>query len=92
MTPQQIIEGITTMILQPIISLLFAAGFLVFMWGMVEFIANPTDPTKKSTGKRHMIAGVLGLLIMVSIWGIVGIITDVIGVSCEGLKSGKPCE
>jgi len=89
---QSIVDNVTTMIFQPIISLLFAAGFLVFIYGLVEFIANPTDSTRKEKGKQHMIYGVLGLLIMVSIWGIVGLVLDTIGVDCGGLKGGKPCQ
>jgi len=89
---QGIIDGITTMIFQPIISLLFAVGFLVFMWGLVEFIANPTDPTKKKKGTDHMMYGILGLLIMVSIWGIVGVVTDTLGLNCSGISDGQPCE
>jgi len=92
---QSIVDNVTTMIFQPIISLLFAVGFLVFMWGMVEFIANPTDPTKKATGQKHMIFGVLGLLIMVSIWGIVGLVLNTLGIDCGGLSGGaniKPCQ
>ncbi len=88
---QSIVDNITTMIFQPIISLLFAVGFLVFIWGLVEFIANPTDPTKKKTGLDHMMYGVLGLLIMLSIWGIVGMVTDTLGIKCQGLKEGQPC-
>ena len=90
---RSIVDGITTLIIQPIISLLFAAGFLIFMWGMVVFIANPNDSTKKVTGQKHMIYGIIGLLIMVSIWGIVGIVTDTLGIDCQGkLQEGDPCE
>ncbi len=95
-TAQQIVDGVTAMIFQPIVALLFAAGLLVFMWGMVEFIANPTDPTHKEKGKQHMIYGVIGLLIMVSVWGIVGLVTDALGIDCDGLRGGQqsiqPCK
>jgi len=70
-------------------------GFLVFMWGMVEFIANPTDPTKKKKGTDHMMYGILGLLIMVSIWGIVGVVTKTLKLDCSGLSNAgqlEPCK
>ncbi len=89
---QQIIDGISAMIIQPIVSLLFAVGFLVFLWGLIEFIANPTESSKRKTGIDHMMFGILGLLIMVSIWGIVGLVTSTLGLDCGGLSSGKPCE
>ena len=92
---QAVVDNITAMIIQPIIVLLFSLGTLVFLWGLVEFIANPTDPTKKQTGQKHMIYGVLGLLIMVSIWGIVTLILNTLGIDCSGLGGGaniKPCQ
>ncbi len=89
---QQIIDGISSMIIQPIVSLLFAVGFLVFLWGLIEFIANPTESSKRKTGIDHMMYGILGLLIMVSIWGIVGLVTSTLGLDCAGLSGGKPCE
>ncbi len=89
---QGIVDKVVALIIQPIVSLLFAVGFLVFMWGLVEFIANPTNDTKKTKGKKHMMYGVLGLFIMVSIWGIVGLVTNTIGIDCANLRSGQPCE
>ncbi len=87
-----IIDNITTMIFQPIATLLFSIGFLVFMWGLVEFIANPTNSEVKDKGKKHMIYGVLGLLIMVSVWGIVDLITNTLGIDCSQVQNGKPCQ
>ncbi len=91
-TYQSIIDGITSTIFQPIAYLLFSLGFLIFMWGLIEFIANPTNASIKEKGKQHMIFGILGLLIMVSVWGIVNLITSTLGISCDGLGSGKPCQ
>ena len=93
-TAQSIIDKITATIFQPIAYLLFSLGFLVFMWGMVEFIANPTNSATKEKGKQHMIFGVLGLLIMVSVWGIIDLVTETLGIDCEGPKhgTGQPCK
>ena len=91
-TAQQIIDGITSYIFQPIASLLFALGFLIFIWGLVEFIANPNNSSVKEKGKKHMVYGILGLLIMTSVWGIVHLIEDTIGVDCSQVSVGKPCK
>lgn len=78
-TAQHIVDNITAMLFQPLAYLLFSVGFLVFIYGLVEFIYDPTDSTRRQTGKRHMMYGTLGLLIMVSIWGIVHLVTDTLG-------------
>ena len=69
-----IIDTIVTEIINPLIRLLFGAGIIVFLWGMVEFLFALDDDTKKSNGKRHMIWGIIGLAIMVAVFGIINII------------------
>ncbi len=90
-TAQGIIDGIVNTVFEPIAYLLFSLGFLVFMWGLIEFIANPTNSSIKEKGKQHMIFGILGLLIMVSVWGIVDLVTSTLGIDCGDIGSGKPC-
>ncbi len=90
-TAQGIIDNIVNTIFEPIAYLLFSLGFLVFMWGLIEFIANPTKASIKEKGKQHMIFGILGLLIMVSVWGIVNLITSTLGIDCGSIGDGKPC-
>jgi hypothetical protein len=51
-------------ILGPIITLLALAAFLVFAWGLVEFILGAADEEKRRTGKRHMLWGLVGLIIL----------------------------
>lgn len=78
-TAQELVDKITSMIFQPLALLLFSIGFLIFIYGLVEFISDPTNTERQRTGKQHMMYGTLGLLIMVSIWGIVHLVTDTLG-------------
>jgi len=90
---QAIVDKFTQMIVQPLIVLLFSLGTAVFLWGLIEFIYDPTDPTRKETGKKHMIYGILGLLIMVSLWGIVRLVLHTLGIDCSGLETDlRPCQ
>lgn len=73
-------EKFVTTILQPLIGLLFAAAVLVFVYGLVEFLAKPDNSDAQSAGKRHMLWGVIGLTIMVSAWGIVEFLKNTLGV------------
>ena len=45
-------------ILTPIITLLSLAAFLLFLWGIVEFIAGAEDEEKRRTGQQHMVWGI----------------------------------
>jgi hypothetical protein len=56
-------------VLNLLIPVLIAAAIVVFFWGLVQYIWHP----EIETGRKTMIAGILSLFIMVSIWGIVGL-------------------
>ncbi len=52
-------------ILNRVIPVLIAFALVVFFWGLIQYIR-----THKG-GKDIMIAGLVGLFIMVSVWGII---------------------
>jgi len=54
--------------------LLMAVAVLVFFWGLAKFILGSGDPKRIEEGKAIMIWGTLGLFVMVSIWGILGLL------------------
>lgn len=74
---------LVTVILNPVLALLFAVGFLVFAWGIVEFMWGLSSDTaqKKDDGKQHMLWGVIGMFVMFIAWSIVKIIGNSIGVT-----------
>ncbi len=61
-----------------IIPILVIAGVLFFVWGVVQYvIAN--DEEAKKRGKDRMIYGIIGLVVIVAMWGLVGIINNTFG-------------
>ncbi len=67
-------------ILTPIITLISLAAFVVFVWGIVQFIAAADDQEKRKTGQRHMIWGVIGLVIIFGANAIITILRKTIGI------------
>ncbi len=55
--------------LNRVIPVLIALALVVFFWGLVKYIMSG----KAKGAKDIMIAGLLGLFVMVSVWGIIGI-------------------
>ena len=53
---------------------LYAAAFAVFFWGVVLFILNTDDDTKRAEGKQWMMWGVIALFVMITLWGIVEVL------------------
>ena len=73
---EALIGRIGDQILNPIAGLLIALGVLMFVYGLIEFIAGADNEDKRNIGKRHMVWGVVGLFIMVSVFGIMWIIIN----------------
>jgi len=63
-----------------IIKVLIMFALLVFLWGIAKFIRSAGNPEAKEEGKQKMIYGVVGLFIIVSIWGLIGILKNTFGV------------
>lgn len=60
------IDKIQGAILYPLISLLLGIALLVFLWGVFGYIKNAEGDEARTTGKKHMLFGIIGLVIMVS--------------------------
>ena len=66
-------------IINPAILLVFAAGFCVFMYGLVEFIWGLNKGEASNEGKNHMLWGMIGMFIMVAALTIIKMISNSIG-------------
>lgn len=78
LTATDLLNNIGTYILNPIIFVLFIAAFIVFLWGIVQFIAHLDDEEARKTGGKHMLWGIIGMAIMAAVTGIVSIILNTI--------------
>jgi uncharacterized membrane protein len=73
MTVDQFILNLATVILNPLIKLMFAAAIVVFLWGIIEYIKGAGSADSREQGTRHIIWGLVGLFIMVSVYGIINL-------------------
>lgn len=63
-------------IIDPLILIVFSAGFFLFLWGLVNFLWNIDEGGENTAGKQHMIWGIVGMVIMVSVYGIISMIDN----------------
>ena len=61
-------------IINPLIGFLFALAVVYFLYGVFEFIANQSNEEKKTSGKSHMLWGVIGITIMMGVWILLGLV------------------
>ena len=71
---------VNTLIINPLITLLFALAVVFFLYGMLEFLFNQANEEKKTSGKSHMLWGIIGITIMMGVWAILGIILSTLGI------------
>jgi hypothetical protein len=63
-----------------LVPLVFSIAFLVFIWGMVKFfIIGGASQEGRDQGKQLMLWGVVGFVMMVSIWGVVNVVAEGLG-------------
>lgn len=57
------------------VPLIFAVAFLVFIFGILQFlILGGSNEEKRDQGKQLMIWGIIGFFVMASVWGLVNIL------------------
>ena len=69
-----IINKIIDVIVTPLLTLVFAVAFIVFIWGVFQYFISSNDPEGRSTGTQHILWGVVGMAIMLSAYGIINFV------------------
>ncbi len=79
LTAEALVKNIQVQILNPIIGLLGAFALAYFIWGVSQFIYHVDNQAEKDKGKQHMLYGVIGLAIMVCVFGILNVVCSTVG-------------
>jgi hypothetical protein len=76
-----------TEILNPVMAVIFGAALVYFLFGLMVFIFGAGQESKRSEGKRHMLWGLLGMVVMVSSFTIIRLTLRTFGVKNEELPA-----
>lgn len=82
MSFKDIVENIVNFLNFSVIPLLFALALLFFLYGVVQyfFIKRETTGEGRKNALNIMIYGIIGLVVMTSMWGLVTIILNTFGI------------
>jgi Na+/proline symporter len=69
-----LIYKINALIINPAIATLFIIAFVIFLYGLVEFLRKANNKDGRAVGKQHMIWGIIGFVIMLGVYGIINIL------------------
>ncbi|HMO78675.1 MAG TPA: hypothetical protein PJ997_00615 [Candidatus Paceibacterota bacterium] len=60
---------------------IIAIALVVFLYGLVIYLTNSDSEEKRKESLRYIAAGIIGLFVMVSFWGIVSMVSGTFGFS-----------
>ncbi len=78
---QELLEKAVEAIVNPIIQVIFAIALVIFVYGIFEFVRGADKPDVRIKGQQHIMYGLIGLLIMTSVFTIINILMNTIGVT-----------
>ncbi len=70
-------------ILSIIVPILIALGVVYFIWGVITYVISD-DEEAKQAGRNRIIFGIIGLAVIIGLWGLVRILTRTFGVDNAG--------
>lgn len=74
-----------------LVPLLFAVAFIVFLYGIAKtYIFSHGEPGEVADGHKIILWGLIGFVIMLSVWGLVNIVASTFGLNLIG--SPRPPE
>jgi ABC-type thiamin/hydroxymethylpyrimidine transport system permease subunit len=76
-----ILAKINEIIINPLILLLFGVALLFFVYGVFEYILKArANPAKMKEGRSHMLWGLVGMFVMISVFGFFKILLNTLPV------------
>ena len=76
-------------LLDLLVPITFALALIFFFYGIAQFIRNAGETKTHEAGKNKIIWGIVGLFVMVSIWGIIRYLGDSLGIETN-IRNGAP--
>lgn len=68
-----------------LVPVLFAVAFIVFLYGVAQaYIFSKGDPAAVGKGHQLILWGVIGFVAMVSLWGLVNVVSNTFGLGGVG--------
>ena len=67
-------------ILGVVLPVLIALGVVYFVWGVISYVIAGDEEAKKA-GRDKIIYGIIGLAVIIAVWGLVKVLTTTFGLN-----------
>ncbi|MCR4276078.1 MAG: hypothetical protein NUV90_01705 [Candidatus Parcubacteria bacterium] len=73
--------GIIGLLNTVVVPIIFAFAFAAFVWGVVNyFFLHGGEEAKREEGRKFVLWGLLGMVVLFSVWGFVNIVLSTLGI------------
>ena len=85
------LNRVNNLILNPLIKLAFAVSFVIFIYGIVRFLSvdSGDKSTTRAEARNSIMWGMVGMLIMFSVYGIIHFVLGTFGISGIPATAGQ---
>jgi hypothetical protein len=74
-----------------VMPIVIVLGVIYVIWGVIQFVTK-TNEEERAKAKGAILYGVIGLFVVISIWGLVGFLQNLLGVGGGSLNANQiPC-
>jgi hypothetical protein len=67
-------------LLNAVLPVLIVLGVVYFVWGVVSFVISD-DEEAKTAGRNRIVFGIIGLAVIIGVWGLVAIVRNTFGLN-----------
>ena len=72
-------------LLNTTVPVLVGLGIVVFLFGVVKYIQAGDKPESRDEGRQFMLYGIIAIFVMVSVWGLVEVLTRTVSLNTSPL-------
>lgn len=62
-----------------VVPIIIGFALIAFLWGVLKYLFAGSDEKQREESKQFMLWGIIGLTVMVSVWGLVSVLANVFG-------------
>lgn len=84
-------NSIISLINTVLVPLLFAIAFLYFVYGVYKyFILGAESDSERATGRQFVLWSLIGFVVILSVWGLVAVVSQTFGIAPGGNPPSYP--
>lgn len=74
-----VLQKVVTYLFNPLYQIAVVVAFLYFLYGVVSLMFQMNNPERREQARQHLLYGVIGLFIILSVGAIIKFINGIVG-------------